>query len=299
MPSFEEMIEDEEKNRVSEGTLYLVTTPIGNLSDLSARAIKILRGVDLIAAEDTRNAQKLLSILDIHGKELISYYEHNKRARGEVIAARLIEGASVALITDAGTPAISDPGEDLVRLCAERDIPVTAVPGPCAAINALSLSALATGRFAFEGFLSTNTGERKKRLAEILHEKRTMIFYEAPHKLRATLSDLYATFGNRHIALCREMTKRNEEIIRTTLEKAIAYYEINAPRGEYVLILEGEDALPEEMKQKEESWFSSLSHEEHVAAYEKKGLSRMDAIKAAAKDLGVSKSTLYRELQKN
>lgn len=299
MPSFEEMIEDEEKNRVCEGMLYLVTTPIGNLSDLSARAIKVLRGVDVVAAEDTRNAQKLLSILDIHGKELISYYEHNKRARGEVIRARLAEGASVALITDAGTPAISDPGEDLVRLCAERDIPVTAVPGPCAAINALSLSALATGRFAFEGFLSTNTGERKKRLAEILHEKRTMIFYEAPHKLRATLSDLYTAFGNRHITLCREMTKRNEEIMRTTLEKVITYYENTAPRGEYVLILEGEDALPEDMKPKEEAWFSSLSHEEHVLAYEKKGLSRMDAIKAAAKDLGVSKSTLYRELQKD
>lgn len=297
MPSFEEMIADEEKNQITPGMLYLVTTPIGNLSDLSARAIKILRGVDIIAAEDTRNAQKLLSILDIHGKELISYYEHNKRARGEVIADRLITGASVALITDAGTPAISDPGEDLVRLSAEKDIPVTAVPGPCAAINALSLSALATGRFAFEGFLSTNTGERKRRFAEIVHEKRTMIFYEAPHKLRATLSDLLSVFGDRKIALCREMTKRNEEIMRTTLSAAVAYYEEVAPRGEYVLILEGEDALPEDQRPKEEAWYAALSKEEHVAAYEAKGLSRMDAIKAAAKDLGVSKSTLYRTLQ--
>ncbi len=299
MPSFEEMIADEEKNQIIGGTLYLVTTPIGNLSDLSARAIKVLQSVDIVAAEDTRNTQKLLSLFGIHGKELISYYEHNKRARGEVIAARLKAGASVALVTDAGTPAISDPGEDLVRLCAEWDIPVTAIPGPCAAINALSLSALATGRFAFEGFLSVNTGERKKRLSEIAREKRTMIFYEAPHKLRNTLDDLFATFGDRRISLCREMTKRNEEIMRTTLSKAIAYYTDNAPRGEYVLVLEGEDALPEKERAaaNEDAWFASLSHEEHVAAYEARGHSRMDAIKAAAKDLGVSKSTLYKELQ--
>ena len=299
MPRFEDMIEDEEKNRVMGGTLYLVSTPIGNLSDLSARAIKVLMSVDVIAAEDTRNTQKLLSLFDIHAKELISYYEHNKRARGEIIAAKLEEGLSVALVTDAGTPAISDPGEDLVRLCAERDIPVTAIPGCCAAVNALSLSALSTGRFAFEGFLTTNAGERKKRLSEIAHERRTMIFYEAPHKLRATLSDLLAVFGDRHIALCREMTKRNEEIMRTTLAKAVEYYELQAPRGEYVLILEGEDALPAEMRAVSENtaWFSSLSHEAHVAAYEEKGASRMDAIKAAAKDLGVPKSVLYKELQ--
>lgn len=296
MPKFEEMIADEEKNRVEGGTLYLIATPIGNLSDLSARAIKVLSAVDVVAAEDTRNAQKLLSLLDIHGKELISYFEHNKRERGEVIAQKLTAGASVALITDAGTPAISDPGEDIVRLCAERDIPVTALPGPCAAINALSLSALFTGRFAFEGFLSTNTGERKKRLAEIARERRTMILYEAPHKLRATLADLYATFGDRRITLCREMTKRNEEIMRTTLSRAVAYYEDTAPRGEYVLVLEGEDALPAECRPKDEAWYSSLSHAEHVAAYEERGLSHMDAIKAAAKDLGIPKSTLYREL---
>ena len=185
----------------------------------------------------------------------------------------------------------------LRRLCEERGIPVTGVPGACAAINALSLSALATGRFAFEGFLSTNTGERRKRLAEIAREKRTMIFYEAPHKLCATLADLLATFGDRRITLCREMTKRNEEILRTTLAKANALYESISPRGEYVLILEGEDELPPEAIPEEEAWFSSLSHEEHVAAYEKKGLSRMDAIKAAAKDLGVPKSVLYKELQ--
>ena len=296
MPKYEEMIADEEKNRVVGGTLYLIATPIGNLSDLSARAIKVLAEADVIAAEDTRNAQKLLSLLDIHGKELISYFEHNKRARGEVIAAKLLSGQAVALITDAGTPAISDPGEDIVRLCAEHDIPVTALPGACAAVNALSLSALATGRFAFEGFLSTNTGERKKRLAEIARERRTMIFYEAPHKLRATLDDLLATFGDRRITLCREMTKRNEEIMRTTLSRAVAYYAESAPRGEYVLVLAGEDELPPECRPVDVAWYSSLSHAEHVAAYEAQGLSHMDAIKAAAKDLGISKSTLYREL---
>ena len=297
MPHFEDMINDEEKNQILGGTLYLVATPIGNLSDLSARAIKVLTSVDVIAAEDTRNTQKLLSILDIHGKELISYYEHNKRARGEVLAEKLENGLSVALVTDAGTPAISDPGEDIVRLCEERGIPVTGVPGACAAINALSLSALTTGRFAFEGFLSTNAGERKKRLSEIAREKRTMIFYEAPHKLKATLDDLLATFGNRRITLCREMTKRNEEILRTTLEKAVALYQTISPRGEYVLVLEGEDALPLDSRPKEEAWYSSLSHADHVATYEAKGLTRMDAIKAAAKDLGVAKSVLYKELQ--
>lgn len=297
MPHFEDMINDEEKNLILSGTLYLVATPIGNLSDLSARAIKVLKGVDVIAAEDTRNTQKLLSILDIHGKELISYYEHNKRARGEVLAEKLENGLSVALVTDAGTPAISDPGEDIVRLCDERGIPVTAVPGPCAAINALSLSALATGRFTFEGFLSTNTGERRKRLSEIAREKRTMIFYEAPHKLTATLADLLKTFGDRRITLCREMTKRNEEIMRTTLEKAVSYYETVAPRGEYVLVLQGEEELPPESRPTDTEWYTSLSHEEHVSAYEERGLSRMDAIKAAAKDLGLSKSTLYKEIQ--
>ena len=299
MPHFEDLINDTEKNLILGGTLYLVATPIGNLSDLSARAIKVLREVDVIAAEDTRNTQKLLSILDIHGKELISYYEHNKRARGEMLVEKLENGLSIALVTDAGTPAISDPGEDIVRLCAERGIPVTSVPGCCAAINALSLSALATGRFAFEGFLSTNTSERRARLSEIAREKRTIIFYEAPHKLCKTLSDLYATFGDRRITLCREMTKRNEEILRTTLKEAIALYETVAPRGEYVLVLAGENELPEEERPKDEAWYASLSHEEHVAAYEAKGLSRMDAIKAAAKDLGVAKSVLYKELQAN
>jgi 16S rRNA (cytidine1402-2'-O)-methyltransferase len=261
---------------------------------MSARAIKTLMGVDIVAAEDTRNTQKLLSYFGIHGKELISYYEHNKRERGEIIAAKIEAGASCALVTDAGTAAISDPGEDLVKLCAERGISVSAIPGACAAINALSLSALSTGRFCFEGFLSTNAGERKNRLEELQGETRTMIFYEAPHKLRKTLDDLLAYFGNRQISLCREMTKLNEEIMRTDLCSAKKYYEENAPRGEYVLVLQGGTSLPEK-----ENWFSSLSKEDHVAHYETQGLSRMDAIKAAAKDLGISKSELYRAIHRD
>lgn len=301
MPDITKVIqseETEEKNKITGGTLYLVATPIGNLSDLSARALKVLEKVDFIAAEDTRNAQKLLSFFDIHGKDTVSYFEHNKRQRGEVIAARLEAGESCALITDAGTPAISDPGEDIVRLCGERGIPVTGVPGCCAAINALSLSGLATGRFAFEGFLSVNAGERKKRLDEIRAEHRTMIFYEAPHKLRATLADLLSAFGDRKITLCREMTKINEEICRTTLSQAVALYEEKQPRGEYVLILEGEDELPLERRigAAEKAADASLPPEELVARYEGEGYSRMDAIKRAAKDLGVPKSELYKKL---
>lgn len=303
MPDITKVIkseETEEKNKIVGGTLYLVATPIGNLSDLSARALKVLEGVDFIAAEDTRNAQKLLSFFDIHGKDTVSYFEHNKRQRGEVIAARLEAGESCALITDAGTPAISDPGEDIVRLCGERGIPVTGVPGCCAAINALSLSGLATGRFAFEGFLSVNAGERKKRLDEIRAEHRTMIFYEAPHKLRATLADLLSAFGDRKITLCREMTKINEEICRTTLSEAVALYEEKQPRGEYVLILEGEDELPPECRiGAAEKADASLPPEELVARYEGEGLSHMDAIKRAAKDLGMPKSELYKKLVEN
>lgn len=298
MPRIEPVLQQttEEKNRIEPGTLYLVATPIGNLSDLSARALKVLAGVDFIAAEDTRNAQKLLAFFDIHGKDMVSYFEHNKRQRGEIIAARLEAGESCALITDAGTPAISDPGEDLVRLCAERGISVTGVPGCCAAINALSLSGLATGRFSFEGFLSVNTGERKKRLQEIRYDRRTLIFYEAPHKLRATLDDLLAAFGDRPITVCREMTKRNEEIFRTTLQEAVNTYQEKQPRGEYVLILAGaEDAAPSA----EQSFFAEMSLQEHVAHYQAQGLGRMDAIKAAAHDHGMSKSALYKLLQQD
>ena len=228
-----------EKNRIEKGTLYLVGTPIGNLSDMSERAVKVLSEVDFIAAEDTRNSLRLLTHLGIK-KPMLSYFEHNKQERGEQIVERLKSGESGALITDAGMPAISDPGEDLVRLCAECDITVTTVPGPCAAVTALTLSALPTGRFTFEGFLSANKSERRAALADLSGEKRTMIFHEAPHKLKATLSDMEASFGaSRKISLCRELTKLNEQVLRMTLSEAVEYYSQNEPRGEFVLVVEG------------------------------------------------------------
>lgn len=300
MPSFDDLIANGEKNKIVGGTLYLVATAIGNLSDFSARALKTIMGVDFIAAEDTRTAQKLLSYFELPQKECVSYFEHNKREKGDYILSRLLSGESCALVTDAGTPAISDPGEDIVRLCAENGVTVTAVPGCCAAVNALSLSGLSTSRFAFEGFLSANDGERRRHLDTLRREERTLIFYEAPHKLRKTLADLYDAFGNRHIAVCREMTKLNEEIMRTTLKDAIRHYEEYAPRGEYVLVVEGTAALPPELRPQSEdtAWFASLSDEEHVAHYEAKGLSRMDAIKSAAKDLKIGKSELYNRLNR-
>ena len=282
---------DCEKNKIEKGMLYLVATPIGNLADLSERAIKVLSEVDFIAAEDTRNSMKLLSYLGIQ-KPMVSYFEHNKRERGQVIADRLKNGESCALITDAGTPAISDPGEDIVALCAEQNIPVSSIPGACAGIVALTLSGLPTGRFCFEGFLSANKGERRERLSELENEKRTMIFHEAPHKLKATLEDMKNTFGeDRRISLCRELTKKNEEVLRLTLGSAVEYYENNAPRGEYVLIVEGTTA-----KANNENFFENMSIEEHVNFYISNGLSKMDAIKSCAKDRGVHKNVIYKEI---
>ena len=282
---------DYEKNKIEKGMLYLVATPIGNLADMSERAIKVLSEVDFIAAEDTRNSLKLLSYLDI-SKPMVSYFEHNKRERGQIIADRLKNGESCALITDAGTPAISDPGEDIVALCAEQNIPVTSIPGACAGIVALTLSGLPTGRFCFEGFLSANKGERRERLSELENEKRTMIFHEAPHKLKATLEDMKNTFGeDRKISLCRELTKKNEEVLRLTLASAVEYYENNAPRGEYVLIIEGKTK-----NTKEENFFQNMSIEEHVNFYISNGLSKMDAIKSCAKDRGVHKNVIYKEI---
>ncbi len=282
----------EEKNRIEASTLYLVATPIGNLSDLSARALKVLSGVDFIAAEDTRNSAKLLMAFDIR-KPLVSYFEHNKRARGEEIVARLEAGESAALITDAGTPAISDPGEDLVRLCAQRGIRVISVPGCCAAITALTLSALPTGRFVFEGFLSVQKSDRRKRLAKLQTEERTMIFYEAPHKLQATLDDFLSFFGeDRRISLCRELTKRNEEAMRMTVGEAVQYYRENAPRGEYVLVVEG---CTEAVAQSGEAW-AEMTVTDHVAAYlsEHPEIKKLDAIKAVAKLRGVPRNDVYR-----
>ena len=284
-----------EKNKVEKSTLYLVATPIGHLADISERAIKVLSEVDFIAAEDTRNSMKLLLCLAIK-KELISYHEHNRKSAGERIVARLLSGESCALITDAGMPAISDPGEDIVRLCADAGIRVSVIPGACAAVSALSLSALATGRFCFEGFLSTKPAERAKRLSALKNEERTMIIYEAPHKLLATLKNLLDMFGpERKISLCRELTKLNEEVMRTTLFDAVSYYESNSPRGEFVLVIEGAEEAGVSASS-EENPLLSLTPEEHVAHYESEGVPRMDAIKKAAKDRGMTKSELYKIL---
>ena len=283
----------EDKNAIVGGVLYLVATPIGNLSDISERALKVMREVDFIAAEDTRNTGRLLAYFGI-SKPMVSYFEHNKKERGEMIADRLLNGESCALLTDAGTPAISDPGEDLVRLCAEKNIPVTAIPGCCAVVNALALSALSTQRFCFEGFLSTNKGERYARLEEIKNDRRTTIFYEAPHKLKKTLEDIYKVLGDRKLSLCRELTKINEEVIRTTVKSAMDFYEGNEPRGEYVLVIEG--ATDKDLSK--DSFFANMTIVEHFEYYLSQGMSKMDATKAVAKDRGVGKSAIYNELNK-
>ncbi len=287
-------MENSEKNKVLPSTLYLVATPIGNLLDITERAKKVLSEVDFIAAEDTRNSMRLLSHLGI-SKPMVSYFEHNKRERGEQIAARLEGGESCALITDAGTPAISDPGEDMVALCAARGIRVTSIPGPVASITALTLSGLPTGRFTFEGFLSVNKAERRRHLSELSGEKRTMLFHEAPHKLKTTLGDLAAAFGeDRRISLCRELTKLNEEVLRMTLGEALAYYAEKEPRGEYVLVLEGAT----ESNSLANTDLESLDIPAQVQQYMDRGLSKMDAIKQTAKDRGVPKNEIYQAVLK-
>ena len=281
---------DNEKNAVKDGTLYLVATPIGNLSDLSERAVKTLAEVDFIAAEDTRNSARLLSFLGIK-KPLVSYHDHNRRERGEEISERLLSGESCALITDAGTPGISDPGEDMVALCAKKNIPVTLIPGACAGICALVLSGLSTGKFVFEGFLSAKATERRARLLELKDETRTVIYHEAPHKLKATLSDMSDVFGaDRKISLCRELTKLNEEIFRTTLSCALEFYAENEPRGEYVLVVSGAE------KSDTGAFWKELDERAHVEHYISLGMTKNDAIKAAARDRGVHKNEVYREM---
>lgn len=276
-----------EKNAVVPGTLYLVATPIGNMADLSERAIKILSEVDFVAAEDTRNSGLLLSRLGIT-RPLVSYFEHNKRERGPYIVSRLQNGEACALVTDAGTPAISDPGEDLVALCAEAGVNVTSVPGCCAAITALTLSGLPTRRFCFEGFFTGTKSGRQKRLDALAGEERTMLFYEAPHHLRQTLAALLAAFGDRKIALCRELTKLNEEICRTTIAAAVALYETKEPRGEYVLVVEG---APE--KAASAQVLAEMTIPEHVASLMAEGHARMDAIKLCAKIRHLPKNDVY------
>lgn len=280
-----------EKNKIKSGVLYLVATPIGNLSDISERALKVLSEVDFIAAEDTRNSIRLLTHFGIQ-KPLVSYHEHNKREKGEEIAARLLRGESCALVTDAGTPAISDPGEDLVALCVERGIDVSSIPGCCAAITALTLSGLSTSCFTFEGFLSAQKKERVDRLSELACERRTMIFYEAPHKLKTTLADMKKVFGGeRRISLCRELTKLNEDVMRTTIERACSHYDEKEPRGEYVLVIEGaaENSIVCS------AFWSEMSVPEHVNYYISRGVDKKEAIKSTAKDRGVHKNLIYQE----
>ena len=267
------------------GMLYLVATPIGNLGDFSPRAVETLAEADFIAAEDTRVSVKLLNHFDIK-KPLVSYHEHNRAAAGQAILARLLAGETCALVTDAGTPAISDPGQELVALCAENGVTVQAVPGCCAAIAALAVSGLDTRRFTFEGFLPSGKKERRAALEELTGEARTMVFHEAPHRLRATLGDMAEVLGDRPAALCRELTKLHEETVRTTLEQAAAYYAANEPRGEYVLVVAGrprQDRPP-------------LTLEEGVARVLRlraDGIRMKDAVRQVADDTGLSRNELY------
>ena len=268
------------------GMLYLVPTPIGNLGDISDRCRRTLEEADFIAAEDTRVSLKLLNHMGIK-KSLVSYYEHNKAFKGEKIVERILAGEVCALVSDAGSPAISDPGEDLVKQCAAAGIPVCAIPGPCAAITALSISGQSTGRFCFEGFLSTSKKSRREHLESLQSEQRTMIFYEAPHKLLSTLEDLRDAFGaERGISLCRELTKLHEEVVRTTLGEAVAKYTENPPKGEFVLIVAGAEAPV-----KEEA--SETDAAARVAQLMEEGFSRKDAVKQTAKELGLPKNVVY------
>ncbi len=277
---------------MSDSVLYLVATPIGNLGDLSPRAREVLSSVDFIAAEDTRVSQKLLTTCGLPRKPMISYYEHNRRARGEEVLAKLLAGESCALVTDAGTPAVSDPGEDLVALCAEHNVPVVPVPGCCAAVCALAASGLPTGRWCFEGFLSVNKKARREHLDALQGEKRTMIFYEAPHKLCATLRDLTEAFGGaRRISLSRELTKLHEETLRMTLAEAANYFDQTPPRGEFVLIVEGAPDEPE-TEQDEQARLAAAA--DAVRRRMADGQTQKDAVKAVSAETGVKKNALYR-----
>jgi 16S rRNA (cytidine1402-2'-O)-methyltransferase len=273
------------------GILYVVGTPIGNLGDFSPRGVKTLSEVDFIAAEDTRVTIKLLNHFNIK-KPIISYFEHNKGFKGQEILQRLLNGENCALVTDAGMPAISDPGEDLVALCTQNGINIVAVPGPCAAITALTLSSLPCGRFCFEGFLSMNKKNRKEHLAGLKDEQRTLVFYEAPHKLKSTLDDLYKTFGDRRISLARELTKIHEEVITTTLSQSIEFYSQNDPRGEFVLIIEGAKLKDEKQVLSEEQCLQNAM--ELTKLYIDEGEPRTQAVKKASKEFNISRSELYK-----
>ena len=275
------------------GILYLCATPIGNLEDMTYRCVRILKEVDLIAAEDTRNSIKLLNHFEID-TPMTSYHEFNKIEKAHTLLAALKDGKNIAVITDAGTPGISDPGEELVAMCYEEDIEVNAVPGAAACITAVTSSGQACRRFSFEAFLPKDKKERARALAEMQQETRTMIVYEAPHHLRATLQELYQALGDRSITLCRELTKRYEEKKKMTLAQAVDYYRENDPRGEYVLVISGKSK--EEVMQEEQSRWEDLSIEEHMQIYLDQDYSKKDAMKAVAKDRGVSKRDIYQAL---
>ena len=271
------------------GTLFVVGTPIGNLSDMTFRAVETLKAVDFVACEDTRVSAKLLNYFEIK-KPLVSYYEHNAKASGENIISRLLSGESCAIVTDAGMPCISDPGEELVKLCAENNIEVVVIPGPSAVISALAISGLSTSRFSFEGFLSMNKRSRFEHLASIANDERTLIFYEAPHKLLSSLEDMLEFLGDRKISLCRELTKIHETVFRTTISKAHEFYTKNAPRGEFVLVIEGTFPSEDSADQTIEAAIASIK------SLTEKGMRPVDACKEIAKATPFSKSELYQKL---
>lgn len=277
------------------GKLYLCATPIGNLGDITYRCVETLKSVDLIAAEDTRRTLGLLNHLDIE-KPLTSYFEHNKKEKGEYLISEMKKGKNIALVSDAGTPAVSDPGEDLVKMCIEAEIDVVPVPGAVAGINALISSGFSTQRFTFEGFLTVNKRGRTEHLKSLSEEQRTMIFYEAPHKLLSTLRDMLIVLGDRRIALCREITKLHEEFVRTTISDAINKYEENPPRGEFVLVIEGKKS--EDIEAEREAVWQKMSVCEHVEMYINQGIDEKEALKKTAKDRGVSKRDIYNEYKR-
>ena len=278
------------------GTLYLCATPIGNLEDITFRVLRTLKEVDLIAAEDTRHSIKLMNHFDIK-TPMTSYHEDNKVEKARELVKKLKEGINIALITDAGTPGISDPGEELVRQCFEEDIPVTSLPGPAACITALTMSGQPVRRFCFEAFLPNGKADKKERqriLEELRGETRTMVIYEAPHHLLQTLKDLEEVLGERSISICRELTKKHEAVRRTTLREAVSFYEREEPRGEFVLVIEGKSL--QEIRREEISQWEQMTLEEHMAFYMNRGMEKKEAMKAAAKDRGISKREVYQQL---
>lgn len=276
------------------GTLFLCATPIGNLEDMTFRVLRVLKEADLIAAEDTRNSKKLLTHFEIH-TPLTSYHEYNRVEKAHELVDQLLAGKNIALITDAGTPGISDPGEVLVQFALEHGITVTGLPGASASVTALSVSGQSTRRFAFEGFLPRDKKDRRSRLQELKEETRTIVLYESPHHLAKTLTELLETLGDRSLTICRELTKKYEEIRITTLSDVVNYYNDNEPRGEYVLVLAGAD--PDVLREKELEQYKGLSMEAHVAQYEAAGMDRKEAMKAVARDRGIGKREVYQALQ--